>query len=256
MGFLSSLFKRKELKVRYDIGKHLKVDMHSHILPAIDDGAPNVETSIALMQGMYDLGIRKFTATPHIMADIHINNRETITQSYEVLMNALKDYPHLQDVVMSAEHMLDDGFEQIMYKDEVLPLGNDFILVETAILNKVFNINNIIFNLQTRNLKPILAHPERYQYWFRNYDELNDLREKGVALQLNALSLTGYYGKLEKEAAVYMLEHGMYDYIGTDLHHERHLRNLTNYVVDENIAYLLDTNRFYNENLYEKVFMK
>lgn len=251
MGFFSSIFKRKEQKVKYDIGKHLKVDMHSHILPAIDDGAPDVDTSITLMQGMYDLGIRKFTATPHIMADIHINTKETIKQSQDVLMAALKDHPHLSDVFISAEHMLDDGFESKMYKDEILPLGNDLILVETAILNKVFNLDSIIFNLQTRNLKPILAHPERYQYWFKNYEELHAFREKGVALQLNALSLTGYYGKLEKEAAIYMLENGMYDYIGTDLHHERHLRHLTNYTVDENVAYLLDTYRFNNENIYK-----
>lgn len=251
MGFFSSLFKTKEQKVKYDIGKHLRVDMHSHILPAIDDGAPDVETSIILMQGMYDLGIRKFTATPHIMADIHINTKDTIKQSQDILMAALGDHPHLTDVMVSAEHMLDDGFENKMYNGETLSLGNDFILVETAILNRVFNLESIIFNLQTRSLKPILAHPERYQYWFKNYDELLALREKGVALQLNALSLTGYYGKLEKEAAIYMLENEMYDYIGTDLHHERHLRHLTNYVVDERVANMLETYRFNNENIYK-----
>lgn len=250
MGLFSSLFKRKESKVQYNIGKHLHTDMHSHILPGIDDGSPDVATSIQLMQGMYDLGIRKFTGTPHIMADIHINDAQSINNAYELLKTALEDHPHLQNVMMSAEHMMDDGFDQKLRKDEILPLGNGYILIETAILNRVLNIDSIIFNLQTKNLKPILAHPERYQYWFRNYDEIHALKEKGVLMQLNALSLTGYYGKMEKESAIYILEQGLYDFIGTDLHHERHLKHLKNYVVDEQIASLLDNYIFKNDSLY------
>src|SRR5690606_40709950 len=116
---LLSWFKKDADKIDFPIATLMKVDMHSHLLPGIDDGATDVDNSIALMSGMYDAGIRKFIATPHVMADIHRNTPESIKNAYDALQNKLKDFPHLNNISHAGEYMMDDQFEEKLLNKSV-----------------------------------------------------------------------------------------------------------------------------------------
>ncbi len=243
------IFGKGNEKVNFPIGELMKTDMHSHILPGIDDGATDVEMSIQLMQGMYDAGIRKFVATPHVMADIHRNTPQSIQVAYDELKVALQAHPHLQDVRYAAEFMLDEQYEDKLKAKEILNVFGDHVLVETPILNRPFNIESLIFITETEGFTPILAHPERYMYLFRKPEEYKKLKDRGCLFQLNVLSLTGYYGKMEKEAAVWLIEQNMIDFLGSDMHHKRHLMNFHKYNIDRKVAKILEKSNFMNHRI-------
>lgn len=222
------LFKRKksddELKDYYPIHS----DMHSHILPGIDDGSQNIETSLALVKGMMDLGIRKATATPHIIGDLYRNNAETIGialgQLREVIQREQLDF----EVYAAAEYMLDSYFfELLTSKIPILKIKDNIILTEFSYSSMPSNPEQMAFAIQTEGYVPILAHPERYAYYHSNYKHYHHLKELGFLLQVNLLSLTGYYGKETAKAAKYIIKNQLVSFAGTDLHHERHLAALS-----------------------------
>lgn len=247
---MALFFFSKKNEIKFPIGEYLQVDIHSHVLPGIDDGAKDIAASIALLNGLYQLGIRTVIGTPHVMADIHRNNPQTITVAYTRLSEALKGATQVPTVHFAAEHMLDDGFDALLGNEQVVPYrGTPYILVETPFLSRPLNLEHLAFQLTTGRYKPILAHPERYHYLFGKPADYETLKSLGFALQLNALSLVGYYGEQEKKAAHWLLEHQLVDYIGTDIHHERHLRRLIKYKLPRKTIQLLEQTTIHNTRL-------
>lgn len=203
-------------------------DIHSHILPGIDDGSPDIATSLKLVKGLYDLGYRKLVATPHVIGDFYRNNPVIINRQLEILKNACKEAGINMELSAAAEYMLDDYFLQILKQKEVLPVSGKIILTELPYSVMPMNVNEIVFEIITAGYKPILAHPERYFYYHKNFDEYFKLKELGFALQVNLLSITGYYGTPVAKGAKFIFENGLADYVGTDMHHVRHLEALSN----------------------------
>ncbi|MBL7703042.1 MAG: histidinol phosphatase [Ferruginibacter sp.] len=200
------------------------VDMHSHILPGIDDGSPDVETSVMLVKGLYDLGIRKCIATPHIIGDLYRNNDETIEAALSKLQKACDEAAIPMKLSAAAEYMLDDYFMELLQQQKPLrTLHKNILLTEIPYTAEPVNLQEIVFNIITSGYQPVLAHPERYFYFHQNYKGYKKLKELGFLLQVNLLSLTGYYGKEVARAARYLLDEGLVDLAGTDLHHSRHL---------------------------------
>jgi protein-tyrosine phosphatase len=236
--------KKKDVKekVNFDIGNYIEVDIHSHLLPGIDDGAENVEKSTELITGLTVGGIRKIITTPHVMADIHKNTPTTIANAYNELKPTLNKYFSSLPFNYAAEYLLDELFIEKLKNNEILPLFDNYILVETPFLYEPLNLEQFIFEIQAAGLIPIMAHPERYLYMFNKQDWFFKLKKLGCLLQMNLLSLTGYYGKMEKDMAKYLLENEMYDYFGSDMHHGRHLKRFQDYQIDKEIAVLLDKN--------------
>lgn len=243
-----SIFKKNK-KVSIHIGSIVTQDMHSHILPGIDDGAPDVETSISLIKGMMACGIRKFMGTPHIMSELHKNDRNTITQAYDQLKEALAlsgiDIP----LSYAAEYMIDENFLNLLKEGNLLTVSENKILIETPFYAEPFDIEDVLFSIEAAGYKAILAHPERYHYVDDKLSVFNKYLDRGVELQLNALSLSGYYGSKEKEVAEKMLQEGIYTYIGTDLHHERHLKRLSYMQLDQKIVKRLEQTDWQNVNI-------
>lgn len=236
--------KKKKVKeqVRYDIGAYMTVDIHSHLLPGIDDGSPDTATSIRLINGLTAKGIQKIITSPHVMADIHKNTPESIQQANNTLMPALQAAAVTVPFSYGAEYLLDEQFIDKLQNGQLLPLFDNYLLVETPFLYRPFNLEDHIFQIQAAGYIPILAHPERYLYMFSEQELFFKMKNLGCKLQLNVLSLTGYYGKSEKDCAKFLLDNNLYEYFGTDMHHERHLRNFTEFRVDEDVARLLDKN--------------
>lgn len=202
-------------------------DIHNHILPAIDDGAKNVEESVYLIKGMGDFGVTDFIATPHIMENYYPNTAGTIKTAQSFLENALK-MEGLDNVTIrvAAEHMIDSGFEALLDTNGIMPISKQYILIEMSYLQASLNFEKSVDQLREKGLFPIFAHPERYMYLKRNKGDYRRLKDTGMMFQLNLLSLSGYYGKEVHKKAIYLLEDNLIDFVGTDLHHKNHLKHL------------------------------
>ena len=217
-----SLFKKK-LYLKDQLAG--MVDIHNHILPGIDDGAATVEDSIGLIRKFGEMGVTQFIATPHIMNDYYPNTPETINAVLELLKEKLKEEGMAEvKVRAAAEYMMDHSFLKLMEKGKLLTLADNYVLVEMSYFQAPINLNEILFQLQTRAYKPLLAHPERYAFYHsRDLAKYDELRNRGCSFQLNLLSITGHYGRHIQETALKLLEKNQYDFIGTDTHQMRHL---------------------------------
>ena len=219
-----SFFKKKDTKAAIALKLPFTTDIHSHILPGIDDGSPNIETSITLIKGIVDLGITKTIATPHIISDMYRNTPDTINSALAKLKPALKKANIQIEISAAAEYMLDDFFVKLLRSGTpLLCLKNKLVLTEQSYATPTTNLNEISFELLTAGYSPIMAHPERYIYYHNDFSQYSRLKDMGFLLQVNVLSLTGYYGKQVAKAAKYILDNNMADFVGTDMHHERHL---------------------------------
>jgi tyrosine-protein phosphatase YwqE len=219
-----NLFKKNTTQPAVALQLPVTVDMHSHIVPGIDDGSPNVETSLLLVRGLYDLGIRTCIATPHIIGDLYRNTDETIEPALAKLQQACKDAALPMQIAAAAEYMLDDYFMELLKSQKPLrTLHKNLLLTELPYTSEPVNLQEMLFHIITEGYQPVLAHPERYFYFHHNFEEYKWLKDLGFILQVNLLSLTGYYGKNVARAARYMLDEGLAGFVGTDLHHGRHL---------------------------------
>lgn len=239
-----SIFKKKNIVS--DI-EWLGVDIHSHLLPGIDDGSPDVEQSVFLIKSLNELGFSKFICTPHIFQELYPNTPVTISEALDLTKEALKVADVHVELSAAAEYMVDEMFE---VEDGLMILPNDYILVEMSYLNETPNIEKVIFDLQIKGYKVILAHPERYNFYHKAYEKFHRYREMGVLFQLNLLSVTGYYGKEVKRAAEYLLGTGCYDLAGTDLHHEKHLNALATTIKSGDLYKKIGHNLFQNKELF------
>ncbi len=215
------LFKRKkevrESKFNYE---GIMVDMHSHVLPGIDDGAKTPEDSVELIKKMMELGIKKVIATPHIMIDFYRNTPETIGNALTILKAELVKQGIDIPVEAAAEHYFDETFEGRIEDGPIMTMGDNYVLFEFSFINQPPNTYTVIQKLHDKGYKPILAHPERYQYL--DLDTLRNLHSWGVDFQLNTISLTGYYGKDIKKMAEELVDNSLIDFISSDMHHLRH----------------------------------
>jgi hypothetical protein len=240
-----NFFKKKKVLTGEDLKFSFNTDIHSHILPGIDDGSPDLATSLRLVKGLYDMGIRKTIATPHVIADLYRNTPETINAALDILKPALIDEGIDIELAAAAEYMMDDYFLKLMRsKQPMLTIKDNLILTEQSYATPTSNINEICFELITAGYRPILAHPERYFYYHSDLDNYQHLKDMGFLFQVNLLSLTGYYGKPVAKVAKFLFEENMVDYVGTDLHHERHLAMLQH----------PHTHEIFHQYLKDKVF--
>lgn len=242
-----NLFKKKETDLSLPVYLPFHTDIHSHILPGIDDGSPDIETSLQLVKGIYDLGIHKTVATPHVISDLYRNTPETINAALEKLRKACGEAGINIEISAAAEYMLDDYFIKLLHEEtQLLTIYKNIILTEQSYASSSGNLNEIAFGIMKNGYRPIMAHPERYFYYHNNYDSFGHLRDMGFYLQVNILSLTGYYGKPVARAAKYILENDLADFVGTDMHHSRHLEILQKKESLELIRKYLDK-RVYND---------
>lgn len=189
-------------------------DLHSHILPGVDDGSPDIPTSLELLEWMEALGIRKVWCTPHVMEDFQNHN----PQLEEVFQGLKQAYQGTIKLALSSEYMLDASFGQRL-PEHVLPLGQNHLLVETSYMYGPAGMDNLLLDIFNAGYRPVIAHPERYMYM--EEADYQSYKEKGYDFQLNLMSLSGYYGKRAQAVSETLLKKGWYDYVGSDLHHLR-----------------------------------
>jgi tyrosine-protein phosphatase YwqE len=201
-------------------------DIHSHLIPGIDDGSPDMETSVMLVKKFVDLGFHKIVTTPHVMCDYYQNSSDKIRSGLNKLREELNRQGVKIDISAAAEYNLDDGLEALIKKKDILTFGDNYVLFELPFMQEPRNLQEIIFNFQMAGYQPILAHPERYSYWYDNFDKYDELKSRGVLLQLNLLSLTGHYSPQCKKVAQKMVAANLIAAVGTDCHRIEHLNSI------------------------------
>tara|TARA_B110000046_G_C12994762_1_gene399561 strand:- start:183 stop:926 length:744 start_codon:yes stop_codon:yes gene_type:complete len=242
-------FKKKEIPL-HEFFPNGFVDMHSHLLPGIDDGAKDLDASIALIEKMSSYGIKNFITTPHILGDVYPNTPEIIKSKLKEVKDELLRR-NITDVKIdaAAEYMMDEQFSAIIEKnEEIMTLKDNLVLVEMSYFSPPINLYDILFQLQLKGYKPILAHPERYNSYHTNFQNYYKLKGAGCLLQLNLLSLTEQYGEYVQKTAEKLLKENMYDFVGTDTHHQNHLQLLQKVSTKKNFKkieqLLLNTKQF------------
>jgi protein-tyrosine phosphatase len=222
-----NLFRKKKNNDPVPSVLPFNIDIHSHILPGIDDGSPNIETSLELIEGLCSIGVKKTIATPHIIGDLYRNTPTIINNVLYELQKACRKKGLSIEISAAAEYMIDDYFLEMLQQHEpLLTLHKNLILTEIPFTANADNLENIVALITENGYKPILAHPERYHYFQKRLDDYFYLKDIGFTLQINLLSLIGHYGEKEEKAAKFILKNNLATLVGTDMHHHKHLTKI------------------------------
>lgn len=217
-----SFFKQKEV-----IPDLFRTDLHSHLLPNLDDGVKSFEQAVEVITTFMEMGFTKAITTPHIMSDTYRNSPETILPRLQDLKQYLVDKNISFEIQAAAEYYFDETVLDLVNENApLLTFGSRYLLFETNTLSEPMMLNDFIFQLKVKGYKPVMAHPERYQYLQNNLERVEDLIDRGVLMQANALSLSGHYSKAVQKTANSLVEHGLIHFLGSDCHTPHHARLL------------------------------
>lgn len=205
----------------------LEVDLHSHLIPDIDDGVKSWDESLSILSQLHELGYNKVITTPHIIQNYYPNTPDKIRRGVVELNKKIAAIDLSISVEAGAEYYVDDHFaKQVKNKQELLSFGDRYILIETPFMNKPLFLEETIFNLQANGFKPILAHPERYTYLQNNLELVHSLTSLGLFMQVNISSLTGYYSKEAQKLAKYLIDTNQIHFLASDIHNQKHLNQV------------------------------
>ena len=226
----------------------IKTDIHSHLIPGLDDGVENIDEALEIIRSMISFGYRKLITTPHIMIDAYPNSSDYIKTEFNKLKQEVENAKLDIELDFAAEYYVDKHFEELIDQGDILTLGDKHVLFEFSYLNRPINYKNVLIKLFEKGYKPILAHPERYIFLQNNKKEYDELKDMGVEFQLNMFSLIGAYDRASQYHARRLIEKGMVDYIGTDIHRKRQLRWLKSSLRSRYLHHLI--NQFQLKNLF------
>jgi len=225
---------------------NLGVDIHSHLLPGIDDGAKTLEESIKMIKYFISLGYKKLIITPHVMEDTFNNSTEIIKEKFEELKQAAQ-FLNI-DLDVSAEYYVDEELLRRLDNDDILPIKEKYVLFESSYYEKPLYLDEVIFKIQAKGYVPVFAHPERYRY-IKNMGFLYDLKDKGVLFQCNINSFGGFYGKTALKKAEYLAKNGMIDFLGSDCHNINYLEYMQTVLNSRKFKKLISKNEIKNRLL-------
>lgn len=212
------------------------VDIHSHLIPGIDDGSKTIEDSINLINELEKIGFKEFITTPHVLPFVW-NNTKSIIQEGEVKVNdtfkSLNKHVHLK---AAAEYMLDSSLLENIKNEKLLTLKDNYLLIEMSYLNPPIQLMEYIYSIQVEGYTPILAHPERYLFYHQNFENYLTLKNSGCLFQLNLLSTVGYYGNHVAVICDKLLKKGLIDFVGSDVHHQKHVDAFSGKVIIKEMA--------------------
>lgn len=221
-----SLFKKKE-NTSFE-NNFIKVDIHSHLLPGIDDGCKNIEESITCIRNLKEKGYQKLIVTPHVISGFYENTPQIITDKLQEVRNAVAHHGIDIQIEAAAEYYLDEYFISLIDSEErLLTFGKNYVLIELGFYNEPVQLASTVFALLSNGYKPVLAHPERYLYIYNQFDKVKEWIEKGLLMQINLLSLLGYYSPAAQQFSERLIEEELVSFVGTDAHNPKHLEALS-----------------------------
>ena len=229
MGIFSIFTGKKALKEPVKLC--FSTDIHCHLVPGVDDGSPDAPTSADLIERMQAWGIRRILTSPHVTQYTFENDHSTIDPAMAQLHAELQKRGNDIPIANHAEYRIDGLFQERLEKGDIMALPDNWLLIENSFMQEPWNLDQLVFDLQVRGFKPILAHPERYAYYSTKKERFDELHNAGLCFQINLLSLAGNYGKAERKMAEYLLDKGYVDFIGSDLHRKSHTECIDAYLL-------------------------
>jgi len=239
----------KFFNIKHTIVKYYRVDLHSHLIPGIDDGSQSMEESIKLIKKLKALGYKKLITTPHIMQHRFPNSSETILAGLENVKAELKAQNIEIKLEVAAEYYLDEYFLELLNKKDILTFGENYLLFEMSYGQKPVNLESIVHEIRVAGYKPVLAHPERYLFMHRDFSIYESLKEQGVLFQVNLNSFNGYYSKPVQKVVLKILENGWVDFIGSDTHKAKQLEYLSKNLDSKVMSQIFEKSTILNDTL-------
>ncbi|MBL7938904.1 MAG: histidinol phosphatase [Flavobacteriales bacterium] len=249
MSLLGNLFGKREAELAPADLSVLGADVHSHFIPGIDDGAQSMDQSMELLTAMAELGYRKVVTTPHNMADGYKNTPEIILDGLERVREEVRRRNIPIEVDAAAEYYLDHELEGKVTDRKVLTFARDMVLFELPFISEPNMLLQVVFQMQTMGYRPVLAHPERYAFWYNDFSKYERLKERGVLFQLNMIALSGAYGPQAKQIAEKLIDAGHYELVGSDCHSMNHVQAIKNTLARPYLHKLIASGKLLNSTL-------
>ena len=200
------------------------IDIHSHLIPGIDDGVQTIEESLNMIRKMQALGFRQLYTTPHIMWDCYKNTPDIILSGLAEVRLACMQEGLTIDINAAAEYFIDEHFVELLeIPGSILTLPGNRVLVELPYSTPLMNTSETLFHIIEKGYTPVLAHPERYTYFYNDPSIYKKLCGQGCELQVNILSLGSYYGENIQKMAEWLLKNNLITFLGSDAHKIQHL---------------------------------
>lgn len=235
--------KKKETKA---LPQDYSVDLHSHLIPGIDDGVKTLEESISIIKQMREVGFKKIITTPHIMSHKYPNTNDTILKGCELLNEELLRQNIDIQVQAAAEYYYDEYFIKSIRNKSLLTFGNNYVLFEFSYTTQPFGVEQAVYEMLENGYKPVLAHPERYRFYMSSFDKYERLKDLGLKFQLNLNSLNQFYGKKPYLAAKYLVDNSLVDFVGSDIHSMKYLDSLKEFLQKDEIEEVFKKNQIKN----------
>lgn len=239
------LFTKKEPNIL----KYLNADVHTHLLPGVDDGVRDFETALSCINEMKRNGINKIYVTPHFQTHRFKNDEDDIKYRFDELQKQLGEYVSDIELQLAGEYLIDSGFEERLKTKNLLAINNKYLLVEFSFNQSMLGMEELFFEIQMKGYEVILAHPERYHYLNQDSKLLNNLKEQGVYFQSNIMSFGGFYGSESMKRAYQYVDKGWINFLGTDIHGKKYRDALVDVCKKSKFQKLLKKNTFLNNQL-------
>ena len=249
MSFLQNIFGKGKITDPVDLSV-LVTDLHSHLIPGIDDGVKNYDEAIQVIRSLCELGYKKIITTPHIMSDYYKNTPEIIKNGLYMLREEISKQGISVEIDAAAEYYIDDLFIEKLKRKELLTFSGNHILVELPFFNEPQNFHSVIFELIVEGYKPILAHVERYTYWYNDFENYVKLKDREVLLQMNLTSLYEDDNSHLRKMTEKLIEKEMIDFVGGDVHNMQHIENIKKVLHNNSLKKLIDSGKLLNNKLF------
>lgn len=227
----------------------LKTDIHSHLIPKVDDGSHSYDVSLKCIQRMAELGYTKICLTPHFQTYKFRNDEDDILKRAEKLRQVLADNKIDMELIVGGEYLVDNGFRERMEANKFLKMNGTYLLIEFSFNQAILGVSELVFELQKLGHEVILAHPERYIYFHEHPEIPKTLKDQGVYFQSNINSFVGFYGKSTLNESYKYITNGWTDFLGTDIHNGIYLEALVKACQDRKFRKILDTYQFFNNTI-------
>jgi len=219
MSFLSSFTLKNKKSL-------VSVDLHSHLIPFIDDGVKDLKQSIKLISHLENMNYKKLIISPHI-SDMFPNSSIIIRKGFNSLKEELLNRNIKIEIEIAAEYYADESFELLLKKGDILSFGKEkYLLFELSYFTLPIDLESLIYDIKLAGYTPVLAHPERYSYFHGSLKKYQDLKKMGVLFQINLVSISNYYSSKITKIVKELILNGMVDFIGSDTHHQAHTKAL------------------------------
>lgn len=248
MAWLSNIFSKNTNAAVSDYSA-VAVDIHSHLIPGIDDGSSSLEDSLQYIKELKKLGFKKLVITPHISENYFKNSQEDILSGFEKLKTHIAENNIDIDLEVAAEYQIDEAFEDKMNAGKLLTFGDKYLLVELSYFSPYINLNSVLYELNISGYNIILAHPERYEYMQKDISRYDDLKSRDVMFQLNTISLAKFFGPQTKKTAEMLIDNKMIDFIGSDLHNMLYINSLQKSLSEKHLEKLIASGNLKNHKL-------